>query len=672
MTTYAAIRHTPGNTSSRPFNCALEVLSVEGQIAPQDWNMPEWVAPKPGDYRDLFEAASKFLAALVAISRNITILVDDVDLATFSVTSSSSWSGLLAMLVLAFPEIRWVFMTIRDSNTESGSVTHSNWEWFWVNHGPSTLAEARGTPLFDAHGLRDWLRDRLQSDAKRDGLDSYEGGQIVPSRSDVAVVLDDEPEFRDFEALMVYSRGFRVHSIQSWAEAQRLLGYNGSLRRTSGGEEGGPADARARATSEERDRFLLSIEDLYLRFPDQTYRGTSDLDQREQLLPGLSRDSPPCRRFVSVGYEASGLLEDYARRKDYLRKRREWGTRVIGVQPRYTEQLVFKPASGLYALWHELGLERVFRQAVVFNATRGLALRYTWPIWHERFQRRDQPKNLRRDHSSPGRLVQIAQSLLDRAMTESIGGRTLTDAVAGAVLATDALELLGCRKASVASPVIVQCKRTLRTTSSKTLEVHLAGFGRINLIDADLGDDRVYVKDVRGGTHGTFASLLIHDHRPERATGDEEGLQCFLHEAGGAQQASHRPVRLELPPAAIVGACLSFFAKDIAAEYLVVRVAVGVEKMQRLAVEREQIRVKEAMSRFVGERSTDAALCDLGFLGVERCRDDDCLHAAFAEPCVTQDACRQLLVFSGYTKSLLREAIDPDRLGRRRVEAGLP
>src|SRR6185312_7213210 len=94
--------------------------------------------------------------------------------------------------------------------------------------------------------------------------------------------------------------------------------------------------------------------------------------------------------------------------------------------------------------------------------------------------------------------------------------------------------------------------------------------------------------------------------------------------------------------------------------------------MQRLTVECEQIRVKESMSRFLGERSTDAALCDLGLLGVEGGRNNDRLNAALAEPRVTEDACGQFLVFCGHAKPLLRKAIDPDRLGRSRIETGLP
>lgn len=448
MTRYAALRqsHTPREV----FKAAVEILLIEGHLSSSDLPLSEWPSPRePQDYRNAFAMASAFLRSQIRKPDVVTVLVDEVDLATFSALTSSTWSGLLAMLVLAFPEVQWVFMAIRDSNAGSGcSVTDGDWEWFWLNHGPRTISEPRGTPLFDGYGLRSWLREQIQGHLgdRCAPLDFH--SHSVPSRSKVAVVLEDEPEFRSFEALMIYDHGFRVHSVGSWAEADRLLGHNGSLREFQGESAARAKGADQQISEQQRDNFLLSIEDLYIRFPDQTDQGMSDLEKREQVLPALCQDSPPCRRFVSVGHEALGNTEEYVRRKDYLRKRRDWESVVVGIRPRRGEQLVYKPAPGLYALWEELGLERVFRQGADDAVAPGLALDFAWPIQYARAGQQRRGSNetdMKRDHSAPGRLVEIAQSLLDRARAELSGVSTVCDAITGAVLATDALELLGGR-----------------------------------------------------------------------------------------------------------------------------------------------------------------------------------------------------------------------------------
>ena len=69
-----------------------------------------------------------------------------------------------------------------------------------------------------------------------------------------------------------------------------------------------------------------------------------------------------------------------------------------------------------------------------------------------------------------------------------------------------------------------------------------------------------------------------------------------------AQETAHRSVRLELPPAAIVGPAFPFLALDIPAKNLVIRVAVGIEEVEGLFVECEQVRMQQSVPGFMRER----------------------------------------------------------------------
>ena len=102
----------------------------------------------------------------------------------------------------------------------------------------------------------------------------------------------------------------------------------------------------------------------------------------------------------------------------------------------------------------------------------------------------------------------------------------------------------------------------------------------------------------------------------------------------------------------------------VPAENLIARVAVFVEELQRYLIERKKMRVEQSMPALVRHRRPHAALSDLPAFGVKRRRDNDRLHAVFAEPGKSQHTVRQVFILRRNLETLFDEALDADRFGR--------
>ena len=419
------------------FKDAFRLLTRLNQWQEAEGEIPVWRnTDDQGDVRNRFESAAHFLECRLRESARLTVVVDEVNPAQLEPESGRGWSSLLAMLILAFPEVHWAFLVITDAPSDDEDAVR-RWEQFRLAHGAQTLGEAHGTALFDGRGLRRWVIERLRgphypprSDDPEHALAHAHGRRAtaVPERLPLAVVLDEEEDYHLFLGLMAYSHGFRVHAIASWAEAVRLLGEAPNPRRSTGRLHPEP--------------ISLTIEDWYLNFPDQGQAGLSDLQMRASVLPALPLNGPTRRRFLTVGH-GRGTSRD-AKRAENLARLRETEARETGFLPRPSEQVIFKPASGLFTLWKELGLPRALRAQRDSGDRAGFAPGFHWPPEQE--GKDDDPVvHEAGDHSSPGRLLQIAEHLLERAAGMSESARTVKATVRGAVLATQALELLTCR-----------------------------------------------------------------------------------------------------------------------------------------------------------------------------------------------------------------------------------
>lgn len=460
MNNYTTIRqvHTPSNA----FDDAFRILEQNNLLSNgESVNIPQYATPAGiGELRDLFSDLAYFIKIRLKKNSSLTVLVDEVNPMQMNPLQNNGWSSLLAMLILAFPEVRWIFMVVNgrpqpeyneeyeketDNNkeTEKSRTRRENWDKFQARHGAGSLTEPRSTPLFDGYGIRQWIRERMKHDSNEKSTYDEEH---MPSRPKLALILDDEICYARYLGLIAYTHGFRVHAVESWSETKHIAGENGLLEKSEG--------------------FELSIEDWYLNFHDQTIHNMSDLDERIKELPALNPDKKLIRRrFLTVGDRRN--QENHSKRfkrRQQLRKLR-LAERNQGSSVRRGEQKILKPASGIYAMWENMGLSRQWRRKVERSRYSGLAEEYNWPPPRKYKTAQDSGNNTSSSHSSPGRLMQIAENLVSRATQLQENSNCVNDDIRGAVLATQALEILGCRTPTLSLEAL-GLKHVLETKAS--------------------------------------------------------------------------------------------------------------------------------------------------------------------------------------------------------------
>lgn len=394
------------------------------------WNVPDRIADKLGT----FEEYAQELSVLVS-GRQVFAEVSEVrplmlnPLATLGLPEQ-----VLAMLILAFPEVRWNFRIMQGyddatNDTERGLIRlfHHQFDSY-QHHFP------RPAPLFDASGMRDWIRRRMIEDPTTGQDASY-----LPRRGLNALAIDEEGPYAFLHAYTAYRFGFRAVPVDRYRLARFLLGPE---------SPDGPECRGGNPTPS----WDLVFEDVFLNFPDGE-PGLSRLDDvREEKLGLLSKARH--RILVTSGHNDDLVKE--ARNKAYLTAQ--------GLDPARHLTVLHKPYAGMFKLWRDSGLADCLhplgRRPKVSDLSRylwrnglgghrppsfGVAQDFYWPPMPEQL-----PNSAESGHSSPGILGFLASHLLDRARRIAKDADSVAEALRGAVLATDALELLGGRTPTLA------------------------------------------------------------------------------------------------------------------------------------------------------------------------------------------------------------------------------
>ncbi len=210
-------------------------------------------------------------------------------------------------------------------------------------------------------------------------------------------------------AYLAYRFGYRSHLVTTKTYMQKIFGKENE-----------------RVASLEA--LELTFEDLFLNFPDRDTQDTarySVLATRDQEFPGL-RDVQQ-RVFVTVGHHRTLSSDERSNNRAYLQTRKE-----NGGGGRY--RFVYKPVSGIY------------------NLKRDARLRppdgFVWPPSRPRAP--DSTSLRPSSHSAPGRLLVIAERLIQRAERILGSAMSVEDSIYGALLALEAQELLGNRTPTTA------------------------------------------------------------------------------------------------------------------------------------------------------------------------------------------------------------------------------
>ncbi|MCB1210999.1 MAG: hypothetical protein KDK97_16870, partial [Verrucomicrobiales bacterium] len=315
----------------------------------------------------------------------VVVLVDSVRPSQLNpLVEGCHWEGLLAMLILTFPEIRWHFGAILDQPLDFPAEDHNL---------VALLSKARRDPLFDATGLRNFVKRNI---AKTPNIH-----HPLPDRLWAACAIDEEKAFAYFHAYTAYRYNFRTDVVTS-----RALMADRFINPTPHG-------------------YWLLLEDMNLNFPDRRDddEGLSDLKTRGakfKALAGLNEDST-LRALITTG--DMGNLDRERTNRSCLRESKP-----------AQHEMLHKPTDGMMGLWKQLKLDKILGS----TAWNGYAHGYCLPCAGSASEGGT-------GHSAPGKLTLIAETLYRRAEVFRDDARTVKDFIKGAVLANDAFELLGAK-----------------------------------------------------------------------------------------------------------------------------------------------------------------------------------------------------------------------------------
>jgi hypothetical protein len=328
-----------------------------------------------------------------------------------------TWEPLIAFLVLTYPEIGWIFCYEDEAEPTS--------EWSKA-HSIMALCDNRYDPIFDGSGLRNWA---LSLVSKTANLERRFIAPYVPLRERLACAFDDEESYAYFNAYVAYRFGFRAFPVCTDAQARALFYCKeDDVRKLPG-----PA--------------TLTFEDICISYPDGSdeihYSDLSgeDKSSRKKQLPLL--DKADYRIFVTTQHRQVGHPGKNELNQFYI----DSGLCVVnGKEPNRYGKLILKPYSGMFDLWRRAKLDRklLWWDEKGKRFRRGVGQDYVWPPQEQSDTDGDS------GHSAPGRLLMIATHMIKRCEKLLPSVKSVQDAVLCAVLATDALELLGNRTPTTA------------------------------------------------------------------------------------------------------------------------------------------------------------------------------------------------------------------------------
>jgi hypothetical protein len=414
----------------------LQVQTEDKRLADDRCIVVEQLARNGDQGVDAFETVVDWITKAMAESAPLplTVLVDTVKSDSLDpLGEGDNWDSLLAMLILAVPDVRWVFGVLSGSrpkwvdesdwsnNEMDEKKTLPNWaDWHSL---PTLLSKPWRNPLLDPTGLRNHVRLTAKEIRK-------DRPQDLSLRTAKAAAIDEEVHYALFHAYTAFRFGYRTDAVTSWQLMKELFDETKNTDKPHG--------------------FHLLLEDVNLYFPDRpTETHLSSFEKSRAIncwslgygadrLTGNGKpvEDSTFRIMVTSGHSGASP-EKMEANKVFLKqnKANHWG-------------FVLKPTGGMFDLWAKA---RLFERMPPDNDLKtggsrfGLAPGYEWP-----------PKDKKSvadgsgNHSAPGKLMLVASHLVRRADALRDNANTVEECIRGAVLATEAVELLSYRTPTLA------------------------------------------------------------------------------------------------------------------------------------------------------------------------------------------------------------------------------
>lgn len=312
----------------------------------------------------------------------------DMDNNSWDVLSAnSSITDIAARLCLMYPEVYWIFIGL-PSNKPVGDI-HWLKEHFFC---PPDKLEKILTflqyhslgylPLFDTSGLRSWIKHRIMNKLNRTNIP-----YLLPP---AASAIDEESAYVYLHNYIAYRIGYRCYPVTTLYMMEKL--FNSSK------------DSNA--------HIDFVFEDIFLNYPDKAIDiSLSNLKKRDTTYSRLKDVNK--RIFVTVGHEHTDW---YDSNREHIKSLKCHGKKV---------KIVYKPSGGFYNLLHESGLFKDY-----------------WKYQHDKRSNYKKTEPKTDHHSTPGKLLEIAEILINRAERLYHEAMTVEECIYGAILASEAIELL--------------------------------------------------------------------------------------------------------------------------------------------------------------------------------------------------------------------------------------
>jgi len=326
-------------------------------------------------------------------------LLDELD----PLNSSKGPAQLLSMLILATPEIHWVFLPGINLYGKNKVLKNKYFYTFDIDKLSNFIRNTIDftntglISLFDSCNLRNSIREKI--------IEKEKG---VPVRNECAAAIDEEISYALLNAYTAYRFGYRVWTVTTFEVMKHIFQNNNSNLKLD-------CDIK------------LVFEDLYLNFPDRNDEHLSDIEDRDDKFEGLANVNE--RILVTVGHKiGSDNKNKWQKNLSYLKFTFPGRSKVL-----------YKPLSGIFDLWKKAGKWNWYKNTPKLQGD------FTWP-----------PKKITKlsdegsGHSTPGRLLLIVQSLLKRSENILRKANSVEDTIQAATLALEAKELLACKTPTTA------------------------------------------------------------------------------------------------------------------------------------------------------------------------------------------------------------------------------